>query len=174
MESELPVTEQVVAVKYSATYQAYEKLLDAVSVLDDRLVEDKKRMDATRGELKNLRKQIEKLHRKQLKQDNKPKKVRKPHGFAKPTNISDELAVFMGKEIGTLVSRTEVTKSIIKYIADNNLQNPENRRQILLDETLIKLFGLENQDVKVDYFSMQKYVNKHFPKNVPPATEPTA
>ena len=42
--------------------------------------------------------------------------------------------------------------------------------QIFSDDTLKKLFGLENQDVNVDYFSMQKYVNKHFPKkseNVP-------
>lgn len=162
--------EVVVAVKTSANYIAYEKMLDTVSLLETRMQEDKKALDYTKQELKNLRKQIEKLHRKQVKQDNKPKKTRKPHGFAKPTNISDELCVFLGKNAGELVSRTEVTKSIIKYISDNKLQNPENRRQIILDDTLKKLFGLENQDVNVDYFSMQKYVNKHFPKkseNVP-------
>ena len=76
----------------------------------------------------------------------------------------------MGKEKGTLVSRTEVTKSIIKYISDHKLQNPENKRQILPDETLYKLFGNEARNSVIDYFTMQKYVNHHFPKKAAAVT----
>lgn len=111
-----------------------------------------------------LLKQVKKLEAKITKSSMKSKANRKPHGFARPTEVSDDLCVFMGKEKGTLVSRTEVTKSIIKYIADHNLQNPENKRQILPDETLLKLFGNEARDTVIDYFTMQKYVNHHFPK----------
>jgi len=101
---------------------------------------------------------------KQDKIDTKQKKERKPHGFARPTVVSDELCSFMGKEKGSLVSRTEVTKFLIQYIADNNLQNPENRRNILVDAKLKSLFGPESENEKIDYFNMQKFVNRHFPK----------
>lgn len=113
-----------------------------------------------------LLKQVKKLETKVTKSSMKSKANRKPHGFARPTEVSDELCVFMGKEKGSLVSRTEVTKSIIKYIAEHNLQNPKNKRQILPDETLLKLFGDEARDTVIDYFTMQKYVNHHFPKKV--------
>ena len=113
-----------------------------------------------------LLKQVKKLEARVTKSSMKSKANRKPHGFARPTEVSDDLCVFMGKEKGSLVSRTEVTKSIIKYIAEHNLQNPKNKRQILPDETLLKLFGDEARDTVIDYFTMQKYVNHHFPKKV--------
>ena len=37
---------------------------------------------------------------------------RKPSGFVKPTVISDELARFLGKELGSEMARTEVSKDI--------------------------------------------------------------
>lgn len=113
-----------------------------------------------------LFKQVKKIEARVTKSSMKSKANRKPHGFARPTNVSDELCVFMGREQGSLVSRTDVTKSIIKYIADHNLQNPSNRRQILPDTTLLNLFGDEARDTVIDYFTMQKYVNHHFPKKV--------
>lgn len=148
----------------SKEMKGFERMLSMLDVMDNKILDEKKRMDASRADIKILRKEVEKLQKKQQKSERKPKKPRQPHGFAKPTIISDELCVFLGKEKGSLVSRTEVTKSIIKYISDNKLQNPENRRHIILDNTLKKLFGPETDNVTVDYFSMQKYVNKHFPK----------
>ena len=117
-----------------------------------------------------LMKQVRKLEAKMTKSSLKSKANRKPHGFARPTEVSDDLCLFMGKEKGTLVSRTEVTKSIIKYISDHKLQNPENKRQILPDETLYKLFGNEARNSVIDYFTMQKYVNHHFPKKAAAVT----
>ena len=112
----------------------------------------------------SLMKQIKRIENKMTRTSQKAKTNRKPHGFARPTEVSEELCVFMGKEKGTLVSRTDVTKSIIQYISDNKLQNPENKRQILPDATLLKLFGEEANGKVLDYFTMQKYVNHHFPK----------
>lgn len=128
-------------------------------------------MDVLKTSLKTLMnsntmllKQITKIESKMSKHSLKSKLNRKPHGFARPTEVSDELCVFLGKEKGTLVSRTEVTKFLIKYIADNKLQNPANKRQILPDATLFQLFGDEAKNSNIDYFTMQKYVNHHFPK----------
>ena len=147
--------------KYLATC---EKMMETIEVLEGKMQDHKKYIDDCRAEIKSLRKQLSKMMQKQEKQQSKNKKDRQLHGFARPTAVSDELCVFMGKEKGTLVSRTEVTKFLIQYISDNKLQNPENRRNILIDDKLKKLFGPETEKEKVDYFNMQRFVNKHFPK----------
>jgi len=108
-----------------------------------------------------MMKQILRLEKKFSKSSHS---VRKTYGFARPTNVSDEVCVFLGKELGSKVSRTEVTKAIVKYISDKKLQNPENKRQIIPDDTLMKLFGDAAKDIKIDYFTMQKYLNHHFVK----------
>jgi chromatin remodeling complex protein RSC6 len=147
------------------------KQLLEVQKLKDLIETQTDQMDVLKTSLKTLMnsnnvllKQVKKIEARVTKSSMKSKANRKPHGFARPTEVSEDLCVFMGKEKGSLVSRTEVTKSLIKYIADNKLQNPENKRQILPDETLLKLFGDDARNTVIDYFTMQKYVNHHFPK----------
>ena len=89
---------------------------------------------------------------------------RKPSGFVKPTLITDELAVFLGKESGTLMARTEVTREINQYIRDNNLQNPKNGRHILPDKKLGKLLRVGKGD-ELTYFNLQKFMSPHFVKS---------
>ena len=48
---------------------------------------------------------------------------RKPSGFVKPARISDELAAFLGKDSGTEMSRTDVSKEINAYIVAHKLKN---------------------------------------------------
>lgn len=88
---------------------------------------------------------------------------KKPSGFATPTKISDELCKFMSEPDGAEVARTEVTRYIIKYIKDNELQNPENRRIIMPNDELKELLGSTETD-EVNYFNIQKFMNKHFHK----------
>ena len=94
---------------------------------------------------------------------NRSKGNHKPSGFAKPTPISDDLCAFMGKQMGTEVARTEVTKHVINYISENGLQHSENKKIIKPDEKLRKLLGVKESD-EVTYFNLQKYMNQHFPK----------
>ena len=54
----------------------------------------------------------------------------------KPTLISNELAAFLGKEVGTQMARTEVTREINAYIRANNLQDKDNGRKINADTKL--------------------------------------
>ena len=85
-------------------------------------------------------------------------------GFEKPTLISNDLAVFFGKPIGSLMARTEVSKSIHKYVTENHLQDVNNRRIIHPDAKLLKL--LECSDDELTYFNLQKYLKHHFKKDV--------
>lgn len=116
--------------------------------------------------IKTLEKSVNKKMRKLEKEakKNRLKGNRKASGFAVPGKISKELCVFMNKEEGAEVARTEVTKYIIKYIDVNKLKNPDNKKEILPDNALKSLLDLKNPMDGVTYFNIQKYMNKHFLK----------
>jgi DNA topoisomerase-1 len=108
---------------------------------------------------KKVKKQLRSLKREANKTKNKAK--RKPSGFAKPAKITKELCDFLNKTEGTEIARTEVTSFLSNYIKTNNLQNKENKKIILPDEKLKFLLGI-NETEELNYFNIQKYMNKHF------------
>ncbi len=75
--------------------------------------------------------------------------------FMKPMNISSELAEIVGK--GPM-PRSEVVKKLWVYIKKNNLQDPNNKRNINADASLKKVFGGK---ATVSMFEMTKLVSKH-------------
>jgi chromatin remodeling complex protein RSC6 len=75
--------------------------------------------------------------------------------FMKPLAVSAELAAVVGQ--GPL-PRSEVVKKLWVYIKGKNLQDPKNKRNIIADENLKKVFG--GKDV-VNMFEMTKLVSKH-------------
>lgn len=88
---------------------------------------------------------------------------RKPSGFVKPARISDELAAFLGKESGTEMSRTDVSKEINAYIVKHNLKNKDNGRIIHPDAKLTKLLKVQKND-ELTFFNLQRYMKPHFAK----------
>lgn len=86
-------------------------------------------------------------------------------GFLKPVPISNAMASFTGWSPTELKSRVDVTKFLCSYIKDNNLQNPTDRRQIILDSKLTKLLDYK-EGTPLTYFDMQSHLKKHFPKAV--------
>jgi len=91
--------------------------------------------------------------------------IRKPSGFVKPTRISDELATFLGKDVGSEMARTEVTREINAYIRANKLQDENNGRTINPDIKLASLLKIQKSDV-LTYFNLQRYMSPHFAKSV--------
>ena len=123
--------------------------------------------------LTNLRtsfKQLEKKVNKELKQAQKLSKKkqakanRKPSGFIKPTRISKELATFLGKDHGSEMARTEVTREINKYIVAHKLQDKDNGRKINPDKQLKALLKIKAKE-ELTYFNLQKYMSPHFAKS---------
>jgi chromatin remodeling complex protein RSC6 len=82
-------------------------------------------------------------------------------GFMQPRQISNELAKFLGKPVGTKMHRPEVSRGIINYINTNKLQDSENGRIIHADEKLRKLLKLGRND-QLTYFNLQSYLGPHF------------
>lgn len=123
-------------------------------------------MKTLHANLKLLQKEVlreRKESKKKETKSNKKKsdKKRSPSGFAKPAPISNDLSSFLNLENGIELARTEVTSKVIAYVKEYQLQNPENKKQILLDEKLKKLLTPEEGDV-VTYFNLQTYLKKHF------------
>jgi chromatin remodeling complex protein RSC6 len=67
---------------------------------------------------------------------------------------SEQLAKIVGSEP---LPRSEVTKKVWEHIKKNNLQNPENKREIVADDKLQPIFGGK----KLDMFQMTKAINRH-------------
>lgn len=81
-----------------------------------------------------------------------PKKVNP--ALMKPMQPSKELGAVVGTKP---IPRTEVVSKIWEYIKKNKLQNPKNGREILADDNLKKVFGVD----KVTMFEMNKHISKH-------------
>jgi chromatin remodeling complex protein RSC6 len=80
---------------------------------------------------------------------------RKPNAaFMKPLTPSKELGAVVGTEA---LPRSEVVSKIWEYIKKNNLQNPENKREIIADDKLEPVFGKK----KVTMFEMNKLLAAH-------------
>lgn len=72
----------------------------------------------------------------------------------KPLQPSTELAAVVGSEP---ISRGDVVSKMWDYIKKQNLQNPENKREILADEKLKPIFGKD----RVTMFEMNKHLARH-------------
>ena len=90
------------------------------------------------------------------------KKPRPPSGFAKPTPLSDEMCGFLDLPVGSELARTEVTKRVLAYVKDNELQNKDNKRVIEVDDKLKALLK-PAEDEQVTYFSIQRLLKVHYP-----------
>lgn len=75
-------------------------------------------------------------------------------GIAKPVTPSPELAAIVGT---AELPRSEIVSKMWEYIKKNDLQNPENKREILADDKLKPIFGAD----KVTMFEMNKHIAKH-------------
>lgn len=89
----------------------------------------------------------------------KVRKTGKPAGGARggitaPVTPSPELAEIVGSD---RLPRSDVVKKVWDYIKANDLQNPKDKREILADDKLEKVFGRK----KATMFEMNKFISAH-------------
>ncbi len=72
----------------------------------------------------------------------------------RPLQPSKELAAVVGSDP---LPRPEVVSKVWDYIKRNNLQNPQNKREIMADDKLRAVFGRES----VTMFEMNKHLAQH-------------
>jgi chromatin remodeling complex protein RSC6 len=118
--------------------------------------------------LKSVSKDLKKLRTHAAKLIKKPR-AKNPDtksGFLKPVPVSGELCKFTGWDPEEMRSRVDVTKFICSYIKDNDLQNPEDKRQILADKKLCALLNYDSKkDGPLTYYMIQSYIKPHFIKS---------
>jgi chromatin remodeling complex protein RSC6 len=83
-----------------------------------------------------------------------PKPGAAPNALQKPLQPSPELAAIVG---ANPIARGEVVSKVWTYIKAKNLQNPQNKREILADPALRKVFGKDS----VTMFEMNKHLARH-------------
>lgn len=183
-----PVPEVSVKSKFDRLIQARQELMSSLK--------------AEIKELNKLSKDYEVALKAKNGKKKKPRdfaNLRRSTGFAEPVTVSPELYQFLTKtkatikdpnykptneeeynnwpripvKNGTPVARTDVTSHISKYIREHNLQNPNEKREIVPDAVLTKIFSEPLEISKSDankkvytYLKLQKYVNHHFTKKV--------
>jgi chromatin remodeling complex protein RSC6 len=123
--------------------------------------------------LKVLQKEVLREKKESKKKESKIKKKsekkKNPSGFAKPSPITSELANFLGLPPTEQIARTDVTSKVIAYVKTHNLQNPENKKQIVPDAKLNGI--LQSGNDVVTFFNLQTYLKKHFLSNTVTSVE---
>ena len=78
----------------------------------------------------------------------------KPNALQQPLKPSADLGAIVGS---SPIARGEVVSKVWDYIKKHNLQNPENKREIMADDKLKKVFGKD----KCSMFEMNKHLAAH-------------
>jgi upstream activation factor subunit UAF30 len=119
-----------------------------------------------RSELKSLLKLVRKMRTKQEDPTGEKAKARASNnGFNRPIEVSPDLKTFLNLAEGEVVSRSEVTRRINKYITENNLKHPDNGRVIILDDKLQALLR-PAEGTQVTFLNVQKYISPHYIKTI--------
>ena len=75
-------------------------------------------------------------------------------GLSRPVTPSADLAAITGSDP---LPRSQVVSIMWDYIRTNKLQNPDNKREIVADDKLKKVFGTD----RCSMFEMNKHLSRH-------------
>lgn len=111
-----------------------------------------------------------------IKTHQKKQKDATNSGFMRPVKPSVALEKFLahvGEDLSQPLTRAHLTTVICKYIKENDLQNPKDRRIIFPDEEFKKLFQITEDDTEpLTYYNIQKRIQTHVSRleEAPPTT----
>ena len=150
--------------------EEFDQLLEKVNVEIENLRNSSGKVKGVKF-LRSLKKNLETLRSRssRVMKSSKPKRVTNTNsGFHKKVPVSKDFAKFAGWDPSEKYSRVDVTRYICDYIRQHDLQNPDNRREILVenDRKLNKLLKYDEnaEGKKLTYPGIQKCLKNHFPK----------
>ncbi|CUS23545.1 LAQU0S10e02872g1_1 [Lachancea quebecensis] len=132
--------------------ERFNHLQDArVEVSQDELAEDDAKVAKTLAKKVNGK----------AKKENKGTKVKKKRKVSESSNSLNQKKMQLSDDLQKLVgepelARTQVVKKVWEHIKDKDLQNPQDRREILCDELMKPIFG-----DKTTMFALNKSLSKH-------------
>ena len=116
------------------------------------------------SDLKSILKLLRKIRAHQEDPTGEKAKERSSNnGFNRAQEVTPKLREFLSLPEGESISRSDVTKRITAYIAENGLKHPDNGRMIILDNKLIDLLQ-PPEGVQVTFLNIQKYLSPHYIK----------
>ncbi|XP_039054304.1 upstream activation factor subunit spp27-like isoform X2 [Hibiscus syriacus] len=126
---------------------------------EDDLADENKSEETDGSDSDEQEKETQRAKNKRASSKKLPKRVdgegkRRGGGFNKVSRLSPQLQELLGVPE---LARTEVVKQIWVYIREKNLQDPVNKKNIICDEPLHALFGVDS----IDMFLMNKALSKH-------------
>lgn len=142
---------------------------ETIAELVKTLTEEKKHFDDmlknTLSVLKNLQRDVKKMKPKKRQTHVSAPESKRTSGLDKPVVVSQELRSLLGLQ-DELYPRSDVNSKVTAYIKENNLQNPENKREMLLDnsEEGLKLKEVLKPDQPLTFFNIQRYLKVHLSK----------
>lgn len=152
----------------TATLDKEMSVNDTISELVKTLTEEKKHFDDVLKNaltvLKNLQRDVKKMKPKKRQTVVDPEHKR-TSGLDKPVLVSQELRDLLGLE-DKEYPRSDVNSRVTAYIKEHTLQNPENKREMLLDTTEagLRLKSVLKPDQPLTFFNIQRYLKVHLIK----------
>jgi upstream activation factor subunit UAF30 len=125
-------------------------------------------LESIESAIKSLHREMRKIH--QILADpsgEKAKKRTENNSFKRPLKVSDHLRDFLHLQPDEMISRSEVTKRINLYAAENNLKNGQ---KINMDDKLRALLN-PPEGTDITYLNIQRYMKDHYIKDEPNSTE---
>lgn len=144
-----------------STFPECDVIVNDISQLTEKYIdhertpyEKKGKKGVKKGNVKKSPVKKSKAEEKGKETKKKPKKE-KASRSAPANQLSPELSAIVGS---TSLSRPEVTKKLWEYIKEHNLQDPKDKRVIVPDAALAKVFGSKEP---VNMFKLAGLLNKH-------------
>ena len=164
-EVEAEIEEEVEVVDDTVNTEG--QVLRSYSEISDELTEKLKQCAQLDREIRQLFKEKERAHnreiknaRKNRKNSNSNKGSKEPSGFNKPGPVPKEFCMQpWGCDESVQLPRTVLTKMVYDYIKENNLQDSEDKRIIHPDSIIKKTFHLKEGDT-LEFKTFQTYMAK--------------
>lgn len=128
-------------------------------------------LEKIKSDYQKNRSDLDKLYKLHLKQVRNADKIRRKKrgktGFTKPAAVPDNLAKFLKIPIGTVLSRTEITKQIYSELRKRKLYYEKDERVLRADEEIKILFNLPESvntstnpkdKTGFNFYNLQKYI----------------